>query len=131
VKGLFAFHVPLGGYRRPIEAAILKSIGAVPGIPDLIIIHSGQCFGLELKADRGRLTDVQRVAHGRMRAAGACVAVAYGLDEALAQLADWRLLRPDASTQIGRAFEELRRGVAARTRRPSFVANNEQRKAQK
>jgi hypothetical protein len=91
--GVFAFHVPLGGFRRPVEAAILKSLGVVAGVPDIIIIHSGQCFGLELKADRGRLTNVQRDAHERMRAAGACVATAYGIDEALAQLEQWRLLR--------------------------------------
>jgi hypothetical protein len=93
VPGVFALHVPLGGYRRPIEAAIFKSIGVVAGVPDIIIIYGGQCFGLELKADRGRLTNVQRDVHERMREAGALVAVAHGIDAALAQLTEWRLLR--------------------------------------
>jgi hypothetical protein len=40
--GAFAFHVPLGGYRTPIEAAIFKGIGTVAGIPDVIILFEGQ-----------------------------------------------------------------------------------------
>jgi hypothetical protein len=91
--GVFAFHVPLGGYRRPVEAAILKSLGTVAGIPDLIIVYQGHTYGLELKSDNGRLTDVQRDAHELLREAGATVATAYGIDEAIAQLTDWRLLR--------------------------------------
>ena len=48
---------------------------------------------LELKAGRGRLTDVQRVVHERLREAGANVAIAHGIDQALAQLTEWKLLR--------------------------------------
>jgi hypothetical protein len=33
-----------------------------------------------------------------MRAAGAAVAIAVGIDEALRQLESWKLLRPDVST---------------------------------
>jgi hypothetical protein len=96
VKGLFAFHVPLGGWRSVIEAKILKSVGTVAGIPDVIAIHDGKVFCLELKADCGRLTDVQRDAHERLREAGATVATCSGLDEAIAQLTEWRLLRGSA-----------------------------------
>jgi hypothetical protein len=98
--GVFAFHVPLGGYRRSVEAAILKSIGTVAGIPDIIVIYNGRCFALELKSKHGRLTDVQRVAHERLRAAGAHVATVYGIDAALVQLKRWHLLRPDASEVV-------------------------------
>lgn len=91
--GVFSFHVPLGGYRSPIEAAIFKSIGTIAGIPDIILIFEGRCYALELKTENGRLTEVQHVVHERMRAAGATVAVAYGVDQALAQLKRWGLLR--------------------------------------
>jgi hypothetical protein len=90
----FLFHVPNGGYRRPTEAAILKAIGTVAGVPDLIALHRGKFYALELKTERGRLTDVQRVAHERLKRAGAKeVAVAFGLDEALAKLEEWKILR--------------------------------------
>src|ERR1700730_14003396 len=97
MPGVVAFHPANGGWRSAIEAKIFKSLGVVAGVPDIIIIHSGQCFGLELKADRGRLTNVQCDAHERMREAGALVAVAHGIDAALAQLAEWHLLRGTVS----------------------------------
>jgi hypothetical protein len=31
--GVFAFHVPNGGYRKPIEAAIMKGLGSRPAFP--------------------------------------------------------------------------------------------------
>jgi hypothetical protein len=97
VPGVFAFHPANGGWRSAVEAAILKSLGVVAGVPDIIIIHDGRCYGLELKSGRGRLTDVQRSAHVAMRQAGATVCTVWGLDEALAQLAERRLVRGAAS----------------------------------
>jgi hypothetical protein len=91
--GAFAFHVPNGGWRSPIEAKILKAIGTVAGIPDIICIFEGRAYTLELKSEGGRVTDVQRVVHDRLREAGANVAVAHGIDAAIAQLVEWRLLR--------------------------------------
>jgi len=91
--GLFAFHPANGGYRSRTEAAIFAGLGVVPGVPDLILIHDGQTYGLELKADRGRLSPAQTECHARLEAAGAIVAVARGLDAAIAQLEEWGLLR--------------------------------------
>jgi hypothetical protein len=90
---VFWFHPANGGYRTSIEARVLKSLGVKAGVPDLIFIRDGKTYGLELKADGGRLTPVQRMAHVLMRAAGAEVAVAVGLDAALRQLESWGLLR--------------------------------------
>jgi hypothetical protein len=91
--GVFAFHVPNGGWRSRVEGAILKAIGTVAGIPDILCIFEGRCYALELKSEGGRVTDVQRVVHERLRAAGAVVAVAHGIDEALRILEGWNLLR--------------------------------------
>ena len=76
--GMFAFHVPNGGYRRPVEAAILKGLGVVAGVPDIIIVHEGRCYGLELKAKGGRATPKQLEAIAAMEAAGAFTAIAEG-----------------------------------------------------
>jgi hypothetical protein len=94
---IFAFHYPAGGWRSPIEAAIFKSLGVVAGIPDLFVIRAGHVFGLELKTAHGRLTTTQIETQARMRAAGATVATATGLDAALEQLTQWGLLRSDVS----------------------------------
>ena len=100
--GVFAFHVPNGGWRSRVESAILKAIGTVAGVPDIICLFEGRCYALELKAGRGRLTDVQRLVHERLRKAGADVAVAHGIDQALAQLEAWNLLRHDVAKARGR-----------------------------
>jgi VRR-NUC domain len=125
--GVFAFHCPNGGWRSRVEGAILKAIGTVAGVPDIICIFEGRCYALELKAERGRLTDVQRITHERLREAGAEVAVAHGVDEALARLEQWRLLRPDVSNQIASAFTELRRlrGKASGAHSPPHPRSNE------
>ena len=88
----FCFHVPLGGYRKPIEAAILKSIGTIAGVPDLVCILYGRVYCLEIKTERGRVSDVQHVVHERLRRAGAEVVVAFNLNEVLAQLTEWGIL---------------------------------------
>ena len=90
---IYWFHVANGGYRAPIEAKVLKSLGVTAGVPDLILIRGGRTYGLELKANGGRVTSVQRTAHVLMRAAGAEVEVAIGLDAALRQLESWGLLQ--------------------------------------
>jgi hypothetical protein len=109
-------HYPAGGQRLPIEAAILQSLGVVAGVPDLLLVYRGQLYALEPKAETGRLTDVQSSVHEKMRRAGAIVATAYGVDAALRQLTTWGLLRPDASTQIAKAFAGLRHDVVERVR---------------
>jgi hypothetical protein len=91
--GVFAFAVPNGGYRKPIEAAILKGMGVVAGVPDVVIIHAGRCYALELKAEGGRPTQIQLATIAAMKAAGALCAIAVGLDAALAVLEGWGLLR--------------------------------------
>jgi hypothetical protein len=96
-KGVFAFHCPLGGWRSVIEAAIFKATGTVAGIPDVCVVYQSRLYALELKTDSGKLTPIQRETHARMREAGAIVSTAYGIDEALAQLMEWKLIKGAAS----------------------------------
>jgi hypothetical protein len=92
-RGVFAFHVPNGGYRKPIEAAIMKGLGVKAGVPDVVAIHKGRCYALELKAEGGRATPKQLEAIAAMEAAGAHCCIAEGLDCALAVLEQWGILR--------------------------------------
>jgi hypothetical protein len=93
----FAFHPANGGYRRPIEAKILKGQGVVAGVPDIVAIKDGRTYGLELKAPGGRLSPSQIAAHSLLISAGAMVAVADNIDAALRQLESWKLLRGTAT----------------------------------
>jgi VRR-NUC domain len=93
--GVFMFAVPNGGYRRPVEAAIMKATGTIAGVPDTIWIKDGRVFAIELKALGGRLSDAQLKTMAEMRDAGAVVAVATG--EALCKLENLGLLRGRAS----------------------------------
>jgi hypothetical protein len=94
--GVFAFHVPNGGYRKPIEAAILKGLGVRAGVPDVIALHDGKFFALELKAPGGRPTANQLEAITAINDAGGYAAWTDDLDRALAMLEMWGVLRPNA-----------------------------------
>jgi len=96
--GVFAFHPANGGYRRPVEAALLKGMGVVAGVPDVIVIHQGRVYALELKAPGGRATDKQLATIAALEAAGAFTCIAEGLDRAMACLERWGLLKGHASS---------------------------------
>lgn len=91
--GVFMFAVPNGGFRRPVEAAILKATGTVAGIPDTLWIKDGQVYALELKAPGGRLTPAQEGVLVKLRECGARACHVHGLDQALDCLERWGLLR--------------------------------------
>ena len=93
VQGLVWWHTPNGGYRNAGEAGRFKVLGVKAGVPDLVLVREGHFYGLELKAERGRLSDAQAAMLADLEAAGATVAVAFGLDDALATLMRWGLLK--------------------------------------
>jgi hypothetical protein len=91
--GLVWWHTPNGGRRNRIEAAIFAGLGVRPGVADLILLHDGRAFALELKTDAGRTTVAQRQFVSDFNAAGGTAAITNGLDQALRTLEAWRLLR--------------------------------------
>jgi hypothetical protein len=58
------------------------------GLPDLIFVHRGKAFGLELETRGRSLSGEQRAAQLALRDAGMRVEVARDLDEALMHLRD-------------------------------------------
>jgi hypothetical protein len=97
--GVVVNHVPNGGGRSPAEAGRFKAEGVLAGWPDLQLGHAGVMRFLELKTEVGTLSRTQRHVHDLLRAAGFEVAVAHGLDAALAQLEAWGLLKTDRTTK--------------------------------
>jgi hypothetical protein len=105
--GVWWCHLANGGWRSPIEAKIFKALGVVAGAPDLLIVADGRAYFLELKAPRGRVSAAQHECHEALRAAGAFVAIASDIDEALELLERWEILRPNLSAQTAKAFQRL------------------------
>jgi hypothetical protein len=123
--GVWWTHIPLGGLRSKVEAAILRGLGTVGGCPDLLIVADGKAHFLELKAPHGRVSVEQHACHEALCAAGACVAVVYDIDAALERLGQWQLLRSNTSIQVGKTFEELRR-VSGKGEATAIRRHNEQ-----
>jgi hypothetical protein len=94
VPGLVWFHVPNGGKRGLAEAARFKRMGVRPGVSDLILFHRGCLYALELKAGKGKPTDLQEQFMEDVRKAGGRAVWAAGMDEAMYTLQFWGLLRP-------------------------------------
>jgi hypothetical protein len=92
VPGLLAFHVPNQGKRDAAQNAILKAMGVRAGVSDVILVHRGRIYALELKAAGGRLSEAQRKFKGDFLEAGGITGTAEGLSDALATLEDWGLL---------------------------------------
>jgi hypothetical protein len=93
VPGVVFLHPANGGARSAIEGAIFKSLGVAAGAPDLLLFHAGRSFALELKSEDGRTTDAQENMLTRLKDAGVLTAVCHGVDNAVACLERWGLLR--------------------------------------
>jgi hypothetical protein len=75
-------HYPAGGFRKPVEAKIFRSLGVRAGIPDILVFHCGRVYGIELKApDRRGLTEAQRAMHARLEQCGVLCAVVTAVEE--------------------------------------------------
>lgn len=91
-NGMFA-----GGKRNrkgvAIQGAIMKGLGVRAGVSDIIAVHDGKIYALELKAPGGRATEAQLQFISDIDKAGAYTCLAEGLDAALRVLESWGLLR--------------------------------------
>ena len=95
-RGVHWHHPATGELRDPITAAKLKRMGVRAGLPDLLLVIEGRLHGLELKRERGgRVSPAHQAMHDELRAAGAIVETAKGLNEALGVLTTWGALLPD------------------------------------
>ena len=89
----FAFHPRNSGAdQADRRRAINAGLGVVSGVPDVVILTPGKTYALELKTEKGRLTDKQKETMVQMGHCGVITGVAYGLNEALAWLESHGLL---------------------------------------
>lgn len=88
-------HVP--GRRGKVQGGIKKSLGVRAGVADIVALHRGKFFALELKAPGARPTADQLTFLHQVRENGGFVCVAEGLDQAIGALETWGLLKGRAT----------------------------------
>jgi hypothetical protein len=101
----FIFHVPNGGARSRIEAAIFKGIGVRTGVPDLVIPIANADHGalwIELKADGRDLCAAQIEVHERLRAGAQQVCTCRSLEEARRAVLAHLARAPGVTVERGR-----------------------------
>ena len=80
---------PAGEFRTAATGARIKRMGLAPGWPDIIaVLPGGRFLGLELKAERGRLSNAQEAVQRALDARGAVFRVVRSLDDVRAVLAE-------------------------------------------
>lgn len=57
-----------------------KALGMLPGAPDLLVLYRAELHWLELKSEKGTVSDEQKHVHAELRARGQKVHVAYGYE---------------------------------------------------
>src|SRR6516225_8864505 len=92
VPGLVFLH-PANNPRSARDGARLKRLGARAGAFDLIMLHQGKAYALEIKRDNGRLTEEQDGFACDFNAAGGYAFVGYGLERCLKILKTWGLVK--------------------------------------
>jgi hypothetical protein len=87
------FHIPNGGKRGKREAEKLKRMGVKAGVPDLCLpVPRGGFHGLYVEMKRlegGRVSTEQKTWLAALHAAGHCVALCEGHEQAIAVLRDY------------------------------------------
>ena len=88
-KGVLWFHCPNGGSRNVAEAAKLKAMGVMAGIPDILILEPRKnCYGfaIELKVGKNKCTDHQNEMRRHFIAHNWHVLVSYSLDQVIFEI---------------------------------------------
>lgn len=103
--GVVFYHPANGGKRSAIEAAIFTALGVRPGVSDLAFIlpPHGRAAFIELKAEKGELSDHQREFRADCLIVGALWAMCRTFDEAMQTLSAWGALRDFAGKEWGEA----------------------------
>lgn len=98
---LLCFAVPNGGYRRPLEARIMKGLGVRAGVPDILLPCRGRGmyqsyigFAMELKSEKGRLSEGQEEWRDRLVGAGWYWTLQRDFDGARREICNYLEMKP-------------------------------------
>jgi hypothetical protein len=89
---LIVFHPANGGFRTKAEAARMKWIGVLAGIPDLVLLgRDGKTWLIEVKADGGTLSADQIVIRDRCTALRIPHCIARSIDDVRVAFQIWEI----------------------------------------
>ena len=87
---LLVFHPANGGWRSTAEGARFKWLGVVAGIPDLVVVaRNGASYFIEVKTERGNLSEAQRAIRDRLMAMRVPYTVARSIDDVRRAFSIW------------------------------------------
>ena len=70
----------------------LKRMGLTAGVADLVLIHNGRAYFIEVKKPGGQLSDAQKLFRQRARDCGAEYVVVKSVDDVISALMTWGIL---------------------------------------
>lgn len=82
---------------KPQYHAKLKRMGRLAGVPDILVLHAGRIFGLEVKATTGRLSESQKAFRPTFENAGGSYHIVRSIDDVKAVLDSHQITRRDAA----------------------------------
>ena len=95
---LMAFHVPNGGLRAKAEAARMKWVGVLAGVPDIVVLGlDGRCWLIEVKLPGGSLSPEQCVIRDRCVAMRIPFVVAKSIDDVRLAFRLWEIPTRESS----------------------------------
>lgn len=71
---------------------LLKKMGLLPGVSDLIILHRGRAYCVEVKTQTGKQSEAQRLFQARCDETGIPYSVVRSVEEAIEKLKEWRII---------------------------------------
>jgi hypothetical protein len=118
VPGLVWFHPANGAHYASgsRQGALMAAMGVRPGTSDLVFLHERQFYALELKRAKGGRTEAeQKLFIDDVIKAGGRAAIAHGLDDALAILEAWGLIRGATAFALDLPLPEPRERLMPRS----------------
>lgn len=91
VPGAITFAIP-NSSRRAVGGRAGNAVpGLLPGIPDLCMVKGPRCYFIEVKAEKGKLSDAQSAMLQRMTMLGVSWVVVRSVEDMRAALSMWEI----------------------------------------
>jgi hypothetical protein len=94
---LCLFHVPNGMFSNAREGAKFKAQGVISGVPDLVFVWNKKTHYIEVKCEKGKLSENQKALHQKWMEQGVSVNVMRTSEEIIRFVTE--LVSPDKSSE--------------------------------